>query len=71
MIPENLIWSADNLESFLVTVVIETCSIFREKQNFCAVRLTMRRLFPLWSQLNTQVKACEVKLSLGQNFRLG
>ena len=28
-----------------------------EKQNFCACLYTMRGPFPLWSQLNTQVKA--------------
>ena len=46
--------------------------IGREKQNFCVYLYTMRGPFPLWSQLNSQVKACNIKLCLGlhRNLRL-
>ena len=41
----------------LIAIVIFPCNsvrIGREKQNFCAVRYTMRGLFLSWSQLSSQ-----------------
>ena len=45
-------------------------SIGRKKQNFCAVRYTMRGLFLSWSQLSSQASACKVKLSLWLEYEL-
>ena len=44
--------------------------IGREKQNFCAVRYTMREHFLSWSQLSFQEKAFEVKFTFVLEYEL-